>query len=121
MVFGHIKNFFFPPPPSPEDRAAAQSIVDDLIKSPVAVFSKSYCPYCMKAKHLLSKLGQDDKTKKIELDHHPQGSLIQQLLAERAGVSHVTVPQVFVGGKLIGGNDDLQALHKRGGLEPMLQ
>lgn len=30
--------------------------------SPVAVFSKSYCPYCTRAKKLLSSLGQEGKT-----------------------------------------------------------
>ncbi|MDE0724008.1 MAG: hypothetical protein OSB62_04855 [Alphaproteobacteria bacterium] len=31
-----------------------------------------------------------------------------------------TVPQVFVDGKHLGGNDDVQALHQRGQLQPLL-
>lgn len=44
-------------------KTKVQSIIDE---NPVAVFSKSYCPYCRQAKELLSKSGA--KFYAIELD-----------------------------------------------------
>lgn len=44
-------------------RTKVQSIIDE---NPVAVFSKSYCPYCRAAKQLLSENGA--KFFAIELD-----------------------------------------------------
>ena len=40
-------------------------------------------------------------------------------MIERAG-GRTTVPQVFIDGQHIGGSDDLAALDKRGGLDPLL-
>lgn len=68
--------------------------MQSLIQSPIAVFSKSYCPYCDKSKSLLKQLGQGGATKVMELDQVKDGAVIQAYLAERAGVSRVTVPQV---------------------------
>lgn len=44
-------------------KTKVQSIIDE---NPVAVFSKSYCPYCRAAKQLLSESGA--KFYAIELD-----------------------------------------------------
>ena len=44
----------------------AQKLVDDEIKKPVAVFSKSYCPFCKMAKDALNDAGA--KYEAIELD-----------------------------------------------------
>jgi thiol-disulfide isomerase/thioredoxin len=44
-------------------KTKVQSIIDE---NPVAVFSKSYCPYCRQAKELLSQSGA--KFYAIELD-----------------------------------------------------
>jgi glutaredoxin len=44
-------------------KTKVQSIIDE---NPVAVFSKSYCPYCNQAKKLLSESGA--KFYAIELD-----------------------------------------------------
>ena len=44
-------------------KTKVQSIIDE---NPVAVFSKSYCPYCRQAKQLLSDSGA--KFYAIELD-----------------------------------------------------
>ncbi|QIW95581.1 hypothetical protein AMS68_001099 [Peltaster fructicola] len=83
-------------------KAKAQQIIDD---NAVAVFSKSYCPYCKATKSLLSETGAKYYT--IELDQVDDGSDIQQALREISGQS--TVPNVFINKKHIGGNSDLQA------------
>ncbi|KAF2663512.1 putative glutaredoxin Grx1 [Microthyrium microscopicum] len=79
----------------------AQGIIDD---NAVAVFSKSYCPYCKASKQLLTELGARFYT--IELDQVEDGSALQDALAEISGQR--TVPNIFINKKHIGGNSDLQ-------------
>ncbi|KAJ4360917.1 Glutaredoxin [Didymosphaeria variabile] len=86
-------------------KTKVQSIIDE---NPVAVFSKSYCPYCRSAKQLLSDSGA--KFYAIELDQVDDGSAIQSTLADITGQS--TVPNIFIGQKHIGGNSELQGKKK---------
>ena len=80
------------------------------------IFSKSYCPYCVATK----KAAQQLKAEFIahELDKMPNGSQIQAELLQKTGQR--TVPNVFVNGKHIGGNDDFQAAIKKGEIQKML-
>ncbi|GFQ07723.1 glutaredoxin, partial [Phtheirospermum japonicum] len=84
--------------------------------NPVVVFSKSYCPYCVAVKELLRKLGATYKV--IELNNESDGSEIQAALKEWTGQR--TVPNVFIGGKHIGGCDDTTNLHNQGKLNALL-
>lgn len=67
----------------------------------VVVYSKSYCPFCTKTKSLFSGLGVDFKV--IELDELAEGDSIQAALLDIT--KQRTVPNVFVGGQHLGGND----------------
>ncbi|KAI8616729.1 glutaredoxin [Chytriomyces sp. MP71] len=82
----------------------------------VVVFSKTYCPYCTKAKKLLDSLGATYTA--VELDTREDGAEIQDYLVGKTGQR--TVPNVFIGGKQIGGCDDLHAKHAKGELKPLL-
>uniref|UniRef100_A0A803RB32 Glutaredoxin n=1 Tax=Cannabis sativa TaxID=3483 RepID=A0A803RB32_CANSA len=85
----------------------------ELVSSnPVVVFSKSYCPFCVTVKQLLTQLGATFKA--IELDNESDGAQIQSALAEWTGQR--TVPNVFIGGNHI----DTKALNKQGKLVPLL-
>ncbi|KAM7268196.1 hypothetical protein ACFE04_010362 [Oxalis oulophora] len=84
--------------------------------NPVVVFSKSYCPYCTKVKNLLKEVGATFFA--IELDVESDGGEIQAALGQWTGQK--TVPNVFIGGKHIGGCDATIALHKEGKLLPLL-
>jgi len=90
----------------------AQSIIDD---NAVAVFSKSYCPFCRASKQLLTEQGA--KFYAIELDQVDDGAAIQDALRELTGQG--TVPNIFIAQKHIGGNSDLQA--KKGELDALLK
>lgn len=73
------------------------------------IFSKSYCPYSKKAKHiLLEKYRIVPEPYVVELDLHPQGAGLQQLLAKSTG--RRTVPNILLMGKSIGGGDDMEEL-----------
>ncbi|KAF3929255.1 Glutaredoxin-C1 [Arthrobotrys entomopaga] len=80
----------------------AQKFIDE---NPVAVFSKSYCPYCRAAKTLLTERNANFNV--MELDLIDDGAEIQEALKQISGQN--TVPNIFIGGKHIGGNSDLQS------------
>ncbi|KAJ2743152.1 Glutaredoxin [Coemansia sp. BCRC 34490] len=82
---------------------AVSGLVRRLISdNSVMVFSKSYCPYCDRAKRLLDEKGI--KFSAIELDNRKDGSDIQDHLAAISGQR--TVPNVFANGHHVGGCDD---------------
>ncbi|MQM20399.1 hypothetical protein Taro_053419 [Colocasia esculenta] len=78
--------------------------------------SKTFCPFCTRAKQLLTQLGAQYKV--IELDEESDGSEIQSALAQWTGQR--TVPNVFIGGNHIGGCDTITELHREGKLVPLL-
>lgn len=65
----------------------------------VAVISRVGCPHCQRAKSLLAERG-------IEYNEIELGKDIDQV-SLRGLTGATTVPQVFIGGKLIGGADQL--------------
>ena len=85
---------------------------------PAQVFSKSYCPYCKKAKAVLGALSPKSY-KVIELDERQDGDAMQDILGQMTGAR--SVPRVFIAGKCIGGGDDTERLNRDGKLKEMLQ
>jgi glutaredoxin 3 len=93
--------------------AMIQSEIDS---SKVVAFSKSYCPYCLATKKLFKDLGVDAKV--IELDKRGDGDAIQSELLKMTGQR--TVPNTFINGQHLGGNDKAQAAAKSGDLQKKL-
>ena len=81
------------------------------------MFSKSYCPYCQYTKDLFNNMSVNAKV--IELDQVDNGDDIQRALQVISGQR--TVPNVFVKGQHLGGNDDTQAAARNGKLKQMLE
>ncbi|RDL41922.1 uncharacterized protein BP5553_01901 [Venustampulla echinocandica] len=80
-----------------------------LKKSPIIIFSKSYCPFSRKAKTiLLEQYSIDPAPYVVELDQHKLGPQLQAKLAELTG--RKTVPNVLINGVSIGGGDDIAEL-----------
>lgn len=96
-----------------------QEEVKDLMKANnVLVFSKTYCPYCTKAKNVLN--GHSVEYKVVELDERTEdGGDLQSAATEIT--SQRTVPMIWIGGKFIGGSSDLEALENSGELAKMLE
>ncbi|KAK3806624.1 MAG: glutaredoxin [Benniella sp.] len=88
-----------------------------ITQNPVMIFSKSYCPYCLRVKDLFQDL--DLKYTALELDEHDQGTEIQQALKVVSGQS--TVPNVFVKGHHVGGCDATIAANETGKLQSLLK
>lgn len=79
----------------------------------IEMYTTSWCPYCVRAKALLERKGASVQEINIE---EVDGA--RDLMVERSG--RMTVPQIFIDGKHIGGCDDLYALEQGGGLDSLL-
>lgn len=80
----------------------------------VTIYTKAYCPYCVRAKALLGQKGvQFDE---IKIDEQPE---LRPAMIERAN-GRTTVPQIFIGDTHVGGCDDLFALENAGTLKSLL-
>jgi glutaredoxin 3 len=81
---------------------------------PVTIYTKDYCPYCRRAKELLTQKGVDFE--EIDVTKDPEG---QKAMTVRAN-GRSTVPQIFIGEQHVGGCDDIHALEAAGKLDAML-
>ncbi|KAL7134366.1 hypothetical protein ABFS83_11G021900 [Erythranthe nasuta] len=82
----------------------------------IVIFSKSYCPYCRRAKGIFKELNQVPYV--VELDEREDGGEIQDALSKIVG--RRTVPQVFINGKHLGGSDDTVEAYESGVLAKLL-
>ena len=80
----------------------------------IVIYTKNYCPYCDRAKNLL-------KAKKASYEeiNVEQKEGFYEELKKKTGM--MTVPQIFINDKLIGGYTDLAALDQKGQLDPLLK
>lgn len=79
----------------------------------VVIYTKSYCPYCVRAKDLLTRKGV--QFEEIYLDDRPEE---YATLKQKTGM--MTVPQIFINDQLVGGYTDLAALEQANKLDAML-
>ncbi|MBD9483630.1 glutaredoxin 3 [Pseudomonas sp. PDM14] len=80
---------------------------------PVVVYSSAWCPYCIRAKQLLSNKGV--AFEEISVDGQPQ---VRAEMVRKAG--RTSVPQIWIGERHVGGCDDLFALERAGKLDALL-
>ena len=81
--------------------------------SKVLIYTKSFCPYCDRAKALLQRKGASFDEISVESDEK-----IYSELKKKTGL--MTVPQIFINDELIGGYTDLAALDQQGLLDAKL-
>ena len=82
--------------------------------SKVVIYTSNTCPYCQQAKRLLDKKGAAYEEINISTNDGKRYEMI-----ELAG-GRMTVPQIFINRKHVGGNDDLHALERTGKLDALL-
>jgi glutaredoxin 3 len=80
----------------------------------VLMYSTAACPFCQSAERLL--LAKGVTIEKIRVDLEPER---RAEMASKSG--RRTVPQIWIGGRHIGGCDDLYALDRAGELDPLLE
>ena len=83
--------------------------------SPVKMYTTQLCPFCVRAKALLTQRGVAH-IDEVRVDLLPDERMQMVALTGRR-----TVPQIFIGETYVGGCDDLVALDQRGGLLALLQ
>lgn len=81
----------------------------------VEIYTQPWCPYCSRALQVFRAKGIEVSEIKA-----PHGSPERADATRRAGGRN-TMPQVFIDGRSIGGCDELLALDREGGLDPLLQ
>ncbi|QWP76129.1 glutaredoxin 3 [Lysobacter sp. K5869] len=79
----------------------------------IVIYTTAICPYCVAAKNFLKSKGQTWSEVRIDLDPAEREKMI-------ALTKRTSVPQIFIGPTHVGGYDDMMALHRAGGLEPLL-
>jgi len=80
----------------------------------IEIYTKAFCPFCTRAKRLLESKGAAFEEFDITLGGPKRVEMI-----DRAH-GRTTVPQIFIDDRHIGGSDDLAALDREGGLDPLL-
>lgn len=80
----------------------------------VRMYATAVCPFCIAAERLLKAKGVTE-IEKIRVDLAPER---RAEMTERTG--RRTVPQIYIDETHVGGYDDLVALDRGGGLDPLL-
>jgi len=78
------------------------------------MYATGVCPFCLMAERLLRAKGVAT-IEKVRVDLEPAR---REEMVQRTG--RRTVPQIYVGDRHVGGYDDLAALDRAGGLDPLL-
>ena len=80
----------------------------------VLMYATGACPFCVMAERLLRAKGVAEIEKiRVDLDPRRRDEMMQR-------TGRRTVPQIYVGERHVGGYDDLAALDRAGGLDPLL-
>lgn len=80
----------------------------------VIIYSSAMCPYCVATKNFIKSKGWTYT--ELRIDQDPEAMTTMLALSKRT-----SVPQIFINDLHVGGYDDLMALHRSGGLEPMME
>ncbi|ADH90072.1 glutaredoxin 3 [Ancylobacter novellus DSM 506] len=82
--------------------------------SQIEIYTTYSCPYCHAAKDLLKRKGVDFSEINVAGD-----PVMRSTMSQRAN-GRTSVPQIFIGGRHVGGCDDLYALEEAGELDALL-
>lgn len=85
-----------------------------MIMAAVTLYSSNYCPFCIRAKQLLTSKGVDYE--EISVDGQPK---VRAEMTRLAG-GRTSVPQIWIGATHVGGCDELMTLERSGKLDKML-
>ena len=83
-------------------------------KHEIIIYTTNYCPYCVKAKNLLTSKGLEYREVNVEGDM----KLREELVIKAGG--RKTVPQIFISDEHIGGCDDLHEANDSGRLDKII-
>ena len=81
----------------------------------VLMYCTAACPFCQSAERLLAEKGAQVDKVRVDLEPERRSEMVQKSGGRR------TVPQIWIGEQHVGGCDDLYALDRKGGLDPLLK
>lgn len=84
------------------------------IKANVEIYTWQTCPFCIRAKMLLSWKGVKFTEYKIDGDEAARAKMSERTNGRRS------VPQIFINNQHVGGCDDIYGLDTKGQLDPLL-
>ena len=79
------------------------------------MYCTAACPFCQSAEQLLARKGARIEKVRVDLEPGRRAEMTQKSGGRR------TVPQIWIGGRHVGGCDDLYALEREGKLDPLLE
>ncbi|MBD2297567.1 glutaredoxin 3 [Nostoc sp. FACHB-87] len=80
----------------------------------VEIYTWRTCPFCIRAKHLLTSKGVDFIEYSIDGDEEARDKMAQRANGKRS------LPQIFINDRHVGGCDDIHALDRQGKLDELL-
>lgn len=78
------------------------------------MYTTAVCPYCQMAERLLRAKGVEIEKVRVDLEPARRAEMMEK-------TGRRTVPQIYIGDTHVGGYDDLAALDRAGGLDPLLK
>jgi glutaredoxin 3 len=81
----------------------------------VEIYTTAFCGFCNRAKAVFTKKG----VPVTEIDVSTDAEKRHDMMTRAAG--RMTVPQVFIGGKHVGGYEDVEQLERDGKLDALLK
>ena len=94
-------------------RKFPETALNEQASPEITLYTSAVCAYCVAAKNFLRSKGLEWTEVRIDTDPEERARMVA-----RAG--RTSVPQIFVGEVHVGGYDDMMALHRAGGFEPLL-
>ncbi len=85
----------------------------------VEIYTKAYCPYCMRAQALLAEKSAAFSALTVEEIKIDGDMALREAMITRSN-GNFTVPQIFIDDAHVGGCDELVALEMRNNLDTLL-
>jgi glutaredoxin 3 len=80
----------------------------------VLMYMTAACPFCQSAERLLLEKGACIEKVRVDLEPARRAEMMRKS-------GRRTVPQIWIGERHVGGCEDLYALEREGGLDPLLK
>lgn len=82
-------------------------------KPEVLMYSTDWCGYCQRARNLLARRGVTPREIKVDEEPDARATMLRE-------TGRRSVPQIFIGGRHVGGYDELAQLERSGELDELL-
>jgi cysteine synthase len=105
--------------------ADAAAFVEQVIKDreqPVTMFALEWCEFCWSVRRLFARHGiayRSVDLDSVEYQKDERGAKVRAALTARTAIT--TIPQIFIGGTLVGGCTDVLDAYKKGELQALLE